>query len=52
MISQPHADGNGMLVKICSEVLSHIPLINKNSLNRLVVTPDGVNYLKKFDSDL
>jgi hypothetical protein len=44
-------DGNIKLVKICIDALSHIHLITKNSLNELVITPDGKSYLEKFDSD-
>lgn len=44
-------DGNGKLVKICIDALSHIHLITKNSLNEIVLTPDGKNYPEKFDSD-
>lgn len=44
-------DGNNKLVKICIDALIHIRLIRKNSFNELVVTPDGKNYLEKFDSD-
>jgi hypothetical protein len=41
-------DGDRKLVKIWVETLQQIGFITKNSFNKLVVTPDGENYLK-FD---
>jgi hypothetical protein len=43
-------DGNSKLVKICIDALSHIHFLTRNSFNELVVTPDGEEYLEKFDS--
>ena len=39
-------DGDKKLVRIWVETLQQIGFITKNSLNELVVTPDGENYLK------
>jgi hypothetical protein len=41
-------DGDRKLVKIWVETLQQIGFITKNSFNKLVVAPDGENYLK-FD---
>jgi len=41
-------DGDRKLVEIWVETLQQIGFITKNSFNKLVVTPDGENYLK-FD---
>ena len=41
-------DGDRKLVKIWVETLEQIGFITKNSFNKLVITPDGENYLK-FD---
>ena len=41
-------DGDRKLVKIWVETLQQIGFIAKNSFNKLVITPDGENYLK-FD---
>jgi hypothetical protein len=42
-------DGDNRLVKIWVEVLQEIHFITKNSFNELVITPDGENYLQKFN---
>lgn len=39
-------DGDRKLVEIWVEKLQQIDFITKNSFNKLVVTPDGENYLK------
>ena len=39
-------DGDRKLVEIWVETLQQIGFITKNSFNKLVVTPDGENYLK------
>ena len=39
------------LVGIWVETLQQIGFITKNSLNKLVLTSNGENYLEKFDSD-
>jgi hypothetical protein len=44
-------DGDKKLVGIWIETLQQIGFITKNSLNKLVLTSDGENYLEKFDSD-
>lgn len=41
-------DGDMKLVKIWVETLQQIGFITNNSFNKLVITPDGENYLK-FD---
>jgi ribosomal protein S19E (S16A) len=41
-------DGNRKLIKIWVETLQQIGFIAKNSFNKLVITPNGENYLK-FD---
>ena len=41
-------DGDRKLVAIWVETLQQIGFIAKNSSNKLVITPDGENYLK-FD---
>jgi hypothetical protein len=43
--------GNSKLVKNCIEALYYIHLITKNSFNELVLTPDGENYVEKFESE-
>lgn len=43
---------NSKLVKNCIEALYYIRLITKNSFNELVLTPDGENYVEKFDSEV
>jgi len=44
-------DGDKKLVGIWVETLQQIDFITKNSLNKLVLTSNGENYLEKFDSD-
>jgi hypothetical protein len=44
-------DGNIKLVRICVDALIHIRLITKNYFDDLILTPDGKEYLEKFDLD-
>lgn len=44
-------DGDRKLVRIWIETLNQIRLIAKNSFDELVITPDGENYLREFDSN-
>jgi hypothetical protein len=44
-------DGDAVLVKTWVDALKQIHLVVTNHFNELVITSEGKNYLKKFDSD-
>ena len=44
-------DGDTVLVETWIDALKQIHYIVTNNFNELVITPDGKNYLQKFDSD-
>ena len=42
-------DGDTKLIKDWVDALKQIHLVNTNYFDELVITPDGENYLEKFD---
>ena len=44
-------DGNIILVKTWIDALKQIEFVSTNYFDELVITPDGRNYLKIFESD-
>jgi hypothetical protein len=42
-------DGDDRLIKIWVEASQQIHFITKNSFNELVITPDGEQFLQKFN---
>ena len=44
-------DRDIILVKTLIDALKHIDFVSTNYFDELVITPDGKNYLKIFESD-